>query len=94
MATRAYPLSKDERAWRGDDPQTLYINRWDSRCGNCGWGADPCEKSHETLLPGYSSVHPEQGCGMVWTKVASDYAGMKAPLSAWRPDLEWSGYDE
>lgn len=67
--------------------ETLIINRFESRCGNCHKGADPREKSHETQL-GYGK-HDPKGCGAEWRFVTSDYTDMEQGVSAMRPDLEW-----
>ncbi len=64
----------------------LIINLSSSECGDCGFGADPHEKSHITRL-GYGK-HPKKGCGAKWTKVTSGYSGMKKRLKEMRPDLE------
>lgn len=68
------------------DPDTLYINRSDSVCGNCGKGANPHSKSHDVVL-GYN---PEDGCGKVWTKVSTMSYGMGINdiIAQMRPDLE------
>ena len=50
----------------------LYINRSDSRCGNCGYGADPNENGHFTTM-GYGDERPA-ACNEIWTGVSSDYA--------------------
>lgn len=68
---------------------TLYINRNDSLCGNCGLGADPYEKSHETLL-GYG-IKKDSGCGQEWTKVSTQqrFEGIEQIAQDMRPDLDW-----
>jgi hypothetical protein len=50
----------------------LYINRSDSRCGNCGYGADPNETGHFTTM-GYGDERP-RACQGIWTGISSDYA--------------------
>jgi hypothetical protein len=67
----------------------LYINRFDSRCGNCNKSASPYENSHLSIL-GYT---PGPGCGAVFTEVASDYFGMQDAVTRIRPDLPWVGWD-
>jgi len=73
---------------------TLIINRCDSKCGNCGLGASPREKRHDTTLGYYASdaVKPEP-CHIEWTKVTTDYTGseMERSVRSMRPDLEWVG---
>lgn len=68
------------------DPETLYINRSDSLCGNCRKGADPYSRSHDRVL-GYN---PEDGCGKVWSKVSTMSYGMdiNTIIAEMRPDLE------
>lgn len=48
----------------------IYINRSNSRCGECGKGAFPSENAHLTQA-GY--VRGVKGCGAIWTAVGSDY---------------------
>jgi hypothetical protein len=77
-----------ERLYR--QKHMLFVNLSDSRCGNCGRGADPYEKSHTTLL-GYGVKAGETGCGIEWQYIASDYVGCHADewAARERPDLEW-----
>lgn len=72
---------------------TLIVNRSESRCGDCGRGADPHELSHDTVL-GYGGPYGP-GCGVVWDSVASDYVGMHMQeiTANMRPDLTWVGDD-
>lgn len=74
----------------GDDAETLYINRFDSRCGNCGKGAVPDQVVHDVAY-GYKQ---SEGCGVTFKCVSSNYAGMRALTELRRPDLEWKGWDE
>lgn len=67
---------------------TLIINRSDSKCGNCGMGADPKETTHDTIL-GYGPF--TVGCGERFVLVRSDYTGMQAACERMRPDLAWVG---
>jgi len=72
------------------DPETLYINRWDSTCGNCGGSANPKETAHFTLL-GYGPQNGQPGCGAIWRKVSTmAYGdGINDIIRIMRPDLEW-----
>jgi hypothetical protein len=69
---------------------TLYINKSESRCGNCGHGADPYEESHITLV-GWAAVNDRmQGCGETYTDVSTDYVnfpGLTDAIKEMRPDL-------
>lgn len=67
--------------------ETLIIDRFSSKCGNCGKGADPYEKRHEKQL-GWGE-HDPNGCGVEWHYITSDYTDMEQHVSAMRPDLEW-----
>ena len=75
---------------------TLYINKSESRCGNCDKGCDPYEESHITLL-GWSAVNDNmKGCGATYDSVSSDYAGMPDLVKAikeMRPDLLYIGWE-
>lgn len=64
---------------------TLYVGRFDSRCGACGKGCWAQEKAH-TSRTGYDQ---HEGCGAVYTHVVSTYAGddMEKATRALRPDL-------
>lgn len=79
--------SSDELSVQDKFKEALIINRFDSKCGACGKGADPREEAHETQL-GYGE-HPPEGCGIRWRFVTSDYTNMEEGVSAMRPDLEW-----
>ncbi len=72
-------------------PGLLIVNRWDSRCGECGKSCDPSAKTHD-IVYGYGSDNGSPGCGAEWDRLASDYvgAGIEAAAQALRPDLEWS----
>jgi hypothetical protein len=52
----------------------LVVNRSDSRCGACGEGANPNERTHSRIL-NWGDKGP--GCGAVWTHVTSDYTNME-----------------
>ena len=64
---------------------TLYINVSDSRCGACGKNADPNENAH------LNERMAGEGCGAVYTGLASHYAGFERHLMEMRPDLPWVG---
>ncbi len=70
---------------------TLIINRNDSRCGECKRGANPDEKTHDTVL-GFNP-DGEKGCGVEWDEVASFYTDMKKRVMEMRPDLKWAGME-
>lgn len=79
---------------RADVPAaTLIIDPNESRCNACGGGADPSQKSHDSLL-GWPPVSHEQGCGVVWTHVTSNYAGedQTERVQQMRPDLIWQEF--
>lgn len=72
-----------------DKPRILIVDRFSSKCGVCGKGANPDEKTHETVL-GYAP--PEmlgEGCGAEWTHIEADcvYPGIEKRLAEMRPDL-------
>lgn len=71
-------------------PETLIINTWSSQCGSCGKGCSPDDETHERIL-GYGVPDGTKGCGVRWTKVASEYvgAGMEERIRDMRPDLEF-----
>lgn len=64
---------------------TLLINISSSRCGACGKNADPNEDAH------LNENMAGEGCGAVYTGLASDYYGFEDRLKAMRPDLPWVG---
>lgn len=68
---------------------TLIINRNSSTCGNCGYSADPYEKTHEHIL----GLTPGIGCGIEWYFSSSMYTGMQEGVEEMRPDLQWRGLD-
>ncbi|GEM_PF-6605155 len=67
---------------------TLHINLSNSRCGNCGEGADPTSKTHDKCL-GYGDQ--PKGCGIEWKYVTTDYSGgdIEKRIKEMRPDLEF-----
>lgn len=67
---------------------TLYVNRMDSKCGNCGRGADPHAECHDEVLC-YAPIKPE-GCHVRWRYVSTHYSdegGLHQRISEMRPDL-------
>ena len=64
---------------------TLYIDISSSRCGACGRNADPHESAH------LNANMDGEGCGAVYTGLASNYVGFEERLVAMRPDLPWVG---
>lgn len=64
--------------------RTLYVNRSDSRCGNCDRPATFRETTHATLL-GYGPDNGQPGCGVQWEFLDTDY--MNLDVSHTRPDL-------
>jgi hypothetical protein len=67
---------------------TLFINTWNSVCGNCGFDADPTEERH-TRPMGYAQ---RPGCGIQWRYVSTGYTGLDGHydrIKAMRPDLEF-----
>lgn len=69
--------------------ETLFINKSDSFCGECGLPANPRELTHEKAW-----WDGAKGCGIRWTKVSSEYiglSGLKERVQQMRPDLEWVG---
>ena len=68
---------------------TLNIGTWSSKCEECGKGADPSEKTHDTIL-GYGAKN-EVGCGVEWTHVTTGYAGNEKLVGLMRPDLTCVG---
>lgn len=71
---------------------TLFINRSDSRCGDCRRPADLSAKAHDEVI-GYV---PGPGCGATFTSVSSDYSGMgiEDAAKAARPDLPFLPFGE
>jgi len=57
----------------------IYINRSDSRCGDCGAAADMYEKGHYTVI-GWDE--PTKGCGAIWDGVRSDYMNIPELLAS------------
>ena len=68
---------------------TLVINRFDSKCGNCGKGALPSQVTHDHIVGMHRGR--EEGCHVVFTHVTSDYIGpgVEGMCKTVRPDLEW-----
>jgi len=68
---------------------TLYVNKSESRCGNCNKSCSPYELQHDQVYG------PGEGCGIVWKYIDSDYMGLR--INAWaakmRPDLIYVGPD-
>lgn len=66
----------------------LVVNRNESYCGNCGYGCDPTEESHDTVIGyyAYDALKPKP-CGMKYTHVSTDYVGMEESVGKFRPDL-------
>lgn len=75
---------------------TLVVDRSHSTCNACGRGASPYEAAHLSVLSWSDEERAKPGCGIAWTKVASNYVGlnMKDRCAEMRPDLEWVGFDE
>lgn len=73
-----------------DEVTVLFINRSDSKCGWCGYAADPRERRHMRRL-GYGIEPGARGCRRQFTHLSSDYVGADAALSAQRlaPTLIW-----
>lgn len=70
------------------DNKILHVGTWSSRCGVCGRGAFPNEKTHAKEA-GYSK-NRGSGCGAEWTHIASDYClngEEKKICEEMRPDL-------
>lgn len=67
----------------------LRIGRFSSRCNDCGRGADPTEKTHQTVLTyrSMNDIDPEVGCGIEWQYVSSEYLGDEEATKKLRPDL-------
>lgn len=77
-----------------DNKVILIINRSDSKCGNCGQGANPREIAHDTIIE-YSPNTGRPGCKAKFTHVESHYVGldMKTRCLEMRPDLIWCGME-
>jgi len=74
----------------------LYINKSESRCGDCNRGCDPYEESHITALGWYVWNDKIKGCGAEFTEVSSDYVGMAElvlSIKEMRPDLPYTGWE-
>ena len=71
----------------------LIVGTWRSFCNACGEGADPNEKTHDTVLE-YSPKTGRPGCGETFTELGSDYCdsdGLYDMIKAMRPDLPFVG---
>lgn len=68
---------------------TLFIEIWNSTCGNCGKGCDPDSKTHDKILDFHDNGKP--GCGVEWKYVSSKFYGnqFESRLREMRPDLEF-----
>lgn len=66
---------------------TLYINAYDSRCGNCGRKTLP-DAQHHAYVAGYAAVGTP-GCGARFMDLWTDYEGQVTPeeMALVRPDL-------
>lgn len=72
--------------------EVLFINMWESRCGNCGKSTLPHNDTHEEIS-GYGGGG--KGCGVTWTHVSSDYGPrLKDAALSVRPDLTWVEWDQ
>jgi hypothetical protein len=84
------------RGWLSHYPSaTLVVDRFSSKCGDCGKSCDPTSKTHDRIL-GYGSENGDPGCGVEWQNVTTDYAGERdrnATINL-RPDLKYIGWDE
>lgn len=72
---------------------TLIVNRSDSRCGECGRGADPHQLRHDQVLGYYTDENRPEPCMALFDSIRSDYSDLKVALTAMRPDLRWVGFD-
>lgn len=75
-----------------DFEHTLFINVCESRCGNCGKGANPATTHHFEVLC-YGDSNGSDGCGIEWMYLSTDYIGASLVGAAkrMRPDLIWVG---
>lgn len=72
-----------------DWAHTIIVNAWSSTCGACGQGANPEEKSHQTVLSLHTGNTP--GCGTAFHYAASKYTSDKEYLSEQFPHYTWVG---
>lgn len=70
--------------------ETLIVDGWSSRCGNCGIDCDPNEKQHITNLGYNEELRKKKGCGVTWKFISSVYPNMKERLKEMRPDLKFT----
>lgn len=70
---------------------TLIIGRFSSTCNSCGRGAATEQSVHDTIYEYSSQSDDCAGCGVIFTHVATDYAGEKIAkaIQEMRPDLEY-----
>jgi len=70
--------------------ETVIINPWSSKCGNCGEDCSYSEAKHLTNL-GYGPQNGTPGCGVEWKYVTTEYLGKREEEAskACRPDLEF-----
>jgi hypothetical protein len=73
--------------------RVLIVDRSRSYCAECGLGADPYETQHTTVL-GASAPPDSVGCGVQWTHITSNDAGMEMALKGMRPDLTYIPAEE
>lgn len=74
-------------------PKTLVVDRFSSRCGDCGKSANPFSETHDVIL-GYGSDNGSPGCDVRWENVTSDYVSpnVKQEVTNLRPDLRYIGW--
>lgn len=98
MTTTATTNSKEEekniyQEWVDLQKLTVFIETWSSTCGNCKRDCDYSEKKHNTVL-GYGVKEGEQGCGIEWKYVSTNYPMLKDRVKTLRPDLEPISMDD
>jgi hypothetical protein len=75
---------------------TLFIDTWDSKCGNCGRSCNPRSKTHDINYGYDMKINGTPGCGVEWQFVSSNYFGvdgLNENIKKMRPDLEFWGFD-
>jgi len=77
------------------EKNALSIDDWSSTCVNCGQGAIPEEKTHESVI-GYGVADGTKGCGIKWEFLTSMYGNNISSKYAveMRPDLKWIDFTE